>query len=101
MENDTLMVDNLTFYGAGVMISKAYVERDARARIDEAFQLVVRAEQCIGCGLCAARCTPKALYMKDGKVEINEDECIFCKDCFGPCPAVKFGSDAADSVDLV
>jgi phosphoadenosine phosphosulfate reductase len=100
-ENDILAADIVTFYGAGSIISKAAVERDARARIDEAFQLVVRAEQCIGCGLCVARCTPGALYLKDGKVEIHEDECLFCKDCFGPCPAVKFGSDAADGVDLV
>ena len=100
-ENDILTADYVTFHGAGSIICKANVEKDARARIDEAFQLVVRAEQCIGCGLCVARCTPKALYMKDGKVEIHEDECIFCKDCFGPCPAVKFGADAADAVDLI
>ncbi|AIZ56547.1 tRNA-guanine(15) transglycosylase [Candidatus Methanoplasma termitum] len=100
-ENDILSADYVTFYGAGSIICKANVEKDARIRIDEAFQLVVRSEQCIGCGLCVARCTPKALYMKDGKVEIHEDECIFCKDCFGPCPAVKFGADAADAVDLI
>jgi phosphoadenosine phosphosulfate reductase len=100
-ENDTLAADMITYYGEGSIISKANIERDARARIDEAFQLVVRSEQCIGCGLCVARCTPKALYIKDGKVEINEDDCIFCKDCFGPCPALKFGSDVEDAVDLV
>jgi phosphoadenosine phosphosulfate reductase len=100
-ENGILTADLLTFYGEGSVISKANVEKDARARIDEAFQLVVRAEQCIGCGLCVARCVPGALYMKDGKVEINEDDCIFCKDCFGPCPAVKFVTSADDGVDLV
>ena len=98
-ENDILTADMITFHGAGSIISKANVEKDARVRIDEAFQLVVRAEQCIGCGLCVARCSPKALYLKDGKVEIHEDECIFCKDCFGPCPAVKFGSDQSDPND--
>ncbi|MCL2296163.1 MAG: phosphoadenosine phosphosulfate reductase family protein [Methanomassiliicoccaceae archaeon] len=100
-ESDTLMADHVTFYGAGSIISKSGTERDARLNIDRAFQLIVRAEQCIGCGLCVARCTPGALYMKDGKAEIYEDECIFCKSCFGPCPAVKFGSDAANDVDIV
>ncbi|MDR0508537.1 MAG: phosphoadenosine phosphosulfate reductase family protein [Candidatus Methanoplasma sp.] len=100
-DNDILTADHLTVYGAGSMISKSSAERDARLNIDKAFQLIVRAEQCIGCGLCVARCTPGALYMKDGKVEIHEDECIFCKDCFGPCPAVKFGSDASNDVDIV
>ena len=99
--NDILTADMLTFYGEGSIISKANVEQDARTRMDEAFQLVVRSEQCIGCGLCAARCTQGALYMKDGRVEVREDDCIFCKDCFGPCPAVRFGSDASNDVDIV
>jgi phosphoadenosine phosphosulfate reductase len=32
--------------------------------------------------------------MKDGKVEIHEDECIFCKKCYGPCPAADLGKKA-------
>ena len=92
-ENNILTAGFVTFYGEGSIISKANVAGDARAHMDEAFQLVVRSEQCIGCGLCVARCSPGALYMKDGFVAVNEDECIFCKDCFGPCPAVKFGRD--------
>jgi phosphoadenosine phosphosulfate reductase len=28
--------------------------------------------------------------MEDGKVHIHEDECIFCRECFGPCPSVNF-----------
>jgi phosphoadenosine phosphosulfate reductase len=89
-EGEYVSADYITIYREGSIICKANVERDARAHIDEAFQVIVRAEQCVGCGLCAARCEPKALYMEDGKVQINEDECIFCKDCFGPCPSVNF-----------
>lgn len=100
-ENNILTADLVTFYGEGSIIAKAYVERDARVHIDEAFQLVVRSEQCIGCGLCVARCSPGALYMKDGKVEIHEDDCVFCRKCFGPCPAVKFGSDAVEADDVI
>ncbi len=92
-EDDVLTVDYVTFFGDGAITSKASVENDARMRMDEAFQLVARSEQCVGCGLCVARCRPGALHMRDGRVEIHEDECIFCKDCFGPCPAVRFGDD--------
>ena len=99
-DEDILTADHITIYGAGSIISKSSAERDARQNTDKAFQLIIRAEQCIGCGLCAARCTPGALYMKDGRVEIREGECIFCRCCFGPCPAVKFGPDVADSVDI-
>ena len=33
--------------------------------------------------------------LKDGRVEIDPDECIRCRSCLGPCPAVNFR--AADS----
>ncbi len=85
-----LTIDYLTVYREGSIISKANVEKDARNMMDKIFELIIRSEQCVGCGLCAARCQQKALYMKDGRVEINPDECIRCQDCFGPCPAVNF-----------
>lgn len=83
-------VDYITIYREGAIISKASVEQDARTEIERLFELVIRSEQCVGCGLCAARCEQHALYMKDGRVEINPDECIWCKGCFGPCPALNF-----------
>ena len=33
------------------------------------------------------------LEAEDGKVKIHEDDCIFCRDCFGPCPSVDFVRD--------
>lgn len=91
-----LSIDNITVYREGSIISKANVERDARSNIDKLFELIVRSEQCVGCSLCVARCEQKALYMKDGRVEINPDECIRCKDCLGPCPAVNFRAAEQD-----
>ena len=88
-----------TIYREGSIISKANVENDARQHIDQAFQVIVRAEQCVGCGLCAARCDPGALYMEDGKVHIHEDDCVFCRDCFGPCPSVDFARDSDEGFD--
>ncbi len=88
-----------TIYAAGSIIAKASVERDAKHHIDQAFQCIVRAEQCVGCGLCAARCEPGALYMEDGRVHIHEDECIFCRRCFGPCPSVDFAKDDKEGYD--
>ena len=90
VENDYLELGGATLYAEGSIISKSGSELDARRTIDHVFQLIMRGEQCVGCGLCAARCRPKALYMEDGKVHIHEDECIFCRECFGPCPSVNF-----------
>lgn len=100
-EDDVLTADMITFYGEGSIIVKSNIEREAYTRMDKAFQLVVRSEQCIGCGLCVARCEPGALYMKDGRVEVHEDECIFCRQCFGPCPAVKFSPSADEAEDII
>ena len=92
-DGEYVTADYITIYREGSIISKANVENDARSHIDHAFQAIVRAEQCVGCGLCAARCDPGALYMENGKVHIHEDDCIFCRDCFGPCPSVNFARD--------
>ena len=92
-DREYISADRTTIYREGSIICKANEENDARNHVDEAFQVIIRAEQCVGCGLCAARCDPGALYMEDGKVRIHEDDCIFCKDCFGPCPSVNFARD--------
>jgi len=92
-DGEYISANYLTIYREGSIVSKANVQRDAQVHLDEAFQVIVRAEQCVGCGLCAARCDPGALYMEDGKVKIHEDDCIFCRDCFGPCPSVDFARD--------
>ena len=97
-EGEFVTADYITIYREGSIICKANIKNDASAHMDEAIQVIMRAEQCVGCGLCAARCEQGALYMVDGKVRIREDECIFCKDCFGPCPSVNFakGSEEFD-----
>ena len=96
-----LTIDNMTVYREGSIISKANVENDARANIDRLFQLIIRSEQCVGCSLCVARCEQHALYMKDGRVEINPDECIMCRSCLGPCPASSFLEDYQNNFSLI
>ncbi|MGI6008885.1 MAG: phosphoadenosine phosphosulfate reductase family protein [Methanomethylophilus sp.] len=95
-ENNTLQANYVTFYGDGSIVSKAFVKNDAKNNMDRAIQLIARAFNCVGCGLCAARCESKALYMEGGKVRIHEDDCIFCCKCFGPCPAVNFAPEAEE-----
>ncbi len=91
-----LTIDNMTVYREGSIISKANVEKDARMNIDKLFEIIIRSEQCVGCSLCVARCEQNALRMIDGKVEIDPDECIRCRDCLGPCPAVNFRNAEQD-----
>ena len=98
-DGEYVSADFVTIYRDGAIVSKSGSLNDAQRRMDRAWQVIVRAEQCVGCGLCAARCRPGALYMKDGKVKINEDECIYCRECFGPCPSADFTDNINNDFD--
>lgn len=50
-------------------------------------RLVVKAEWCKGCGICAAFCPAKVLEIADEKVRIvRADSCVFCGQCELRCP---------------
>lgn len=40
---------------------------------------------CVGCGVCASSCPPKAIAMKDGKPEVDLSSCIRCFCCHELC----------------
>ncbi|MBP2645726.1 MAG: putative ArCR [Firmicutes bacterium] len=56
-----------------------------------AVDIVIDAERCSGCGLCAAFCPEALLYVRDDKgkktVEVkNASDCCVCYTCAGQCP---------------
>ncbi len=55
-----------------------------------AISIVLRANRCIGCGICTGRCPQNALYIENGSVRLNTGLCVHCLECFGKCPAEKF-----------
>ena len=96
-DEDWIKANYVTFFGEGLITIKSFTERDGKRQMDHAVQLIARAYNCVGCGLCAARCQKDgagALYMEDGKVHIHGDDCIFCQKCYGSCPAVNFAPQA-------
>ncbi|NLL95096.1 MAG: phosphoadenosine phosphosulfate reductase family protein [Thermoplasmatales archaeon] len=95
-DGEWLEADFLTVYREGSIVSKATVEDDARSQIRRMWSLIIRSEECAGCGLCETRCEAGALRMENGIVEMHEDNCIRCGDCFGPCPAEKFSDGDMD-----
>lgn len=58
--------------------------------IEKALQVIYQSEECVGCGICTGRCDRNALYLKDGRVWVDEEKCIHCTKCLGPCPAFVF-----------
>jgi len=58
--------------------------------MEEAKSLIIRSQECIGCGICLGRCPVNALILENGRIRIMEDRCIHCLDCLGKCPAEEF-----------
>ena len=90
-EIDMDVVENLLFAlpEGSWRIKNGNVEVDNRF-LREAESLIIRSQECIGCGICLGRCPVDALILIDGKIKIVEDKCIHCLDCLGKCPAEEF-----------
>ncbi|MGC9176746.1 MAG: phosphoadenosine phosphosulfate reductase family protein [Thermoplasmata archaeon] len=58
--------------------------------IEQGIQVIYESQECVGCGICTGRCEVNALYLNIGKVWVNEEKCIHCTKCLGPCPAYNF-----------
>ncbi len=57
----------------------------------EAKSLIIRSQECVGCGVCLGRCPVNALFIdEEGRVRVEEKKCIHCLDCLGRCPAEEF-----------
>ncbi|GFO53821.1 sulfite reductase [Geomonas sp. Red276] len=57
-----------------------------------AVEPVLDLSSCIGCGLCAKNCVPKAITMgEDRKPLYRNDPCIWCGDCVKVCPTGAWG----------
>ncbi|ERF60954.1 EFR1 family ferrodoxin [Treponema socranskii] len=50
-------------------------------------RLKIRTERCIGCGLCAANCPSKSLYIENNKAVFYPGNCTICYRCINNCPA--------------
>lgn len=46
----------------------------------------IKRKTCIGCGQCADHCPGEAIYLKDKKAYMNQDNCIGCAECIVRCP---------------
>ena len=88
-------VRGITVFAEGPVMVRAKDEAELRAKAAKLKEVVLRAMNCAGCGICVARCERKALRL-DGRVVIEESTCTHCGQCLGPCPVVSFREDDLD-----
>ncbi len=58
----------------------------------QAYYLVKRAYECVGCGVCVGKCPPRGALSIDPrsrKIVVNYDSCIHCGECMEVCPLLK------------
>ena len=69
--------------------------RKARAASEEgawnAYYLVKRAYECVGCGVCVGKCPEGALSIdgRSKKIVVNPELCTHCMECMEVCPLLK------------
>jgi len=88
-----LEIGNLTIYAEGAMISKGADQDKIKYDLRRTFEILVRSEECCGCGQCTIRCPTGALTIVDNKVEIDASLCKTCGSCLCPCPSVLYTDD--------
>lgn len=95
-EEGWVMVDNVTIFDAGALIAKDADAEKLKEKVEGVRRTVVKAEECVGCGVCTGRCIEGALSLVLGRVHVNVASCIHCGRCMEPCPAITFGDSAFD-----
>jgi len=86
---------SVTVFREGPVMIKAKDGEELARKKAQLKEIVFRALGCAGCGICISRCKKGALRL-NGQVSVDEDKCIHCGECLGPCPAVKFAPDQLD-----
>ncbi len=83
--------DDFTVIGVEVRSDGCKVINPSADGLEKVHKVMVKADSCVGCGLCITRCPEGALALIEGRVRVDEGRCVHCGDCLDPCPALTFG----------
>ena len=82
---------DVRIFDNGALVAKGIDPDQIRKNVEKVRRAVVKAEECVGCGVCIARCLEGALIMERDMVLVETTKCIHCGRCTEPCPAISFG----------
>jgi len=94
-DGDIAETRSMTVFREGPVMIKARDEQELVLKGGRLREVVFRAMNCAGCGICIARCSTGALRL-EGQAVIDLNKCTHCGACLGPCPAVRFAPDQLD-----
>ena len=70
------------YAGGGVLTFDFHSEDERLQLTPDIRTLLKKVSACVGCRACEAECTHGALYFADDRIQIDENKCIHCKQCF-------------------
>ncbi|HHY81088.1 MAG TPA: 4Fe-4S binding protein [Clostridiales bacterium] len=71
---------------ANVMyFSNKYIPEQLTRKLQQYERKLIIEYWCQGCGKCILRCGQRALYLQNGKAEVDTDKCILCGYCGSVC----------------
>ncbi len=94
-DGDIAEVEHMTVFAEGPVMIKARDEKELQRKSRELREIVFRATNCAGCGICMSRCPAGAMTL-DGRAKIDTSLCNHCGSCLGPCPVVAFREEELD-----
>ncbi len=63
----------------------------------------IKKENCTGCGLCIEHCDVNAIFLREGKAEIDDKKCVGCAMCIAVCPnkamRIPWGSSTKEELE--
>jgi phosphoadenosine phosphosulfate reductase len=76
-------------YSTGRFRVLAGDEKRIAQGVDWLVKAIVRAERCVGCGVCVGKCPRGAISLAEGRAVIG-DACTRCLNCYEYCPVIFF-----------
>ncbi len=91
------LADKIDVYSEGGIVVKGKNEVEIKKRLKKVHSIILRAMECIGCGICINRCNNNSLFLDTSKepfkIALLAEHCQHCGKCLGPCPVENYNID--------